>query len=315
MTASVLKQDPNTKRFKWTLIYFNTDTQYANFPANPLYNLNKYKWMNTSPSLNSFKEWQMDILKYEQSKGMTDGLLEVRTVSMNEDWTSWGMNSCQKIISGCLEVWKIVKEWWMDILKYEQFSKNDKWASQNMTVSKNDTDWHFEVCTFSKNNKWTASRMNNFKDWQMDILKNEWFQRMMKRHLEVWLWTVSVVILSAVSEFQQWWYEGNPKVSVMTIWGQSQSFSDDDMKALPKFQWWWYEGGPRVSVMTIWGQSQSFSDDDMRAVPEFQWWRYGGTAKVSVVVIWGQSQSFSDDDMRAVPKLSLIHIWRCRRTG
>ena len=84
--------------------------------------------------------------------------------------------------------------------------------------------------------------MNNFKDWQMDILKNEWFQRMMKRHLEVWLWTVSVVILSAVSEFQQWWYEGNPKVSVMTIWGQSQSFSDDDMKALPKFQWWRCEG-------------------------------------------------------------------------
>ena len=31
MTASILKQDPNTKRFKPTLIYFNTDTQYANF--------------------------------------------------------------------------------------------------------------------------------------------------------------------------------------------------------------------------------------------------------------------------------------------
>ena len=26
MTASVLKQDPNTKRFKRTLIYFNPDT-------------------------------------------------------------------------------------------------------------------------------------------------------------------------------------------------------------------------------------------------------------------------------------------------
>jgi len=26
MTASVLKQDPNTKRFKQTLIYFNKDT-------------------------------------------------------------------------------------------------------------------------------------------------------------------------------------------------------------------------------------------------------------------------------------------------
>ena len=31
MAASVLKQDPNTKRFKRTLIYFNTDTQYAHF--------------------------------------------------------------------------------------------------------------------------------------------------------------------------------------------------------------------------------------------------------------------------------------------
>ena len=31
MTASVLKQDPNTKRFKRTLIYFNTGTQYAIF--------------------------------------------------------------------------------------------------------------------------------------------------------------------------------------------------------------------------------------------------------------------------------------------
>ena len=28
---------PNTKRFKRTLIYFNTDTQYANFRGNPLY--------------------------------------------------------------------------------------------------------------------------------------------------------------------------------------------------------------------------------------------------------------------------------------
>ena len=27
MTASVLKQDPNTKRFKRTLIHFDTDTQ------------------------------------------------------------------------------------------------------------------------------------------------------------------------------------------------------------------------------------------------------------------------------------------------
>ena len=37
MTASVLKQNPNTKRFKRTLIYFNMDTQYANFQGNPLY--------------------------------------------------------------------------------------------------------------------------------------------------------------------------------------------------------------------------------------------------------------------------------------
>ena len=36
MTASVLKQDPNTKRFKRTLINFDTDTQYANFRGNPL---------------------------------------------------------------------------------------------------------------------------------------------------------------------------------------------------------------------------------------------------------------------------------------
>ena len=31
MTATVLKQDPNIKRFKRTLTYFNTDTQYAHF--------------------------------------------------------------------------------------------------------------------------------------------------------------------------------------------------------------------------------------------------------------------------------------------
>ena len=33
--------DPNTKRFKRTLIYFNTDTQYANFRGNPLYQASK----------------------------------------------------------------------------------------------------------------------------------------------------------------------------------------------------------------------------------------------------------------------------------
>ena len=36
MTASVLKQDPNTKRFKRTRIYFDTDRQYANLRGNPL---------------------------------------------------------------------------------------------------------------------------------------------------------------------------------------------------------------------------------------------------------------------------------------
>ena len=42
MTASVLKQDPNTKRFEGTLIYFDTDTQYANVRGNPLYQAIKW---------------------------------------------------------------------------------------------------------------------------------------------------------------------------------------------------------------------------------------------------------------------------------
>ena len=37
ITASVLEQGPNTRSFKRTLIYFNTDTQHANFRGNPLY--------------------------------------------------------------------------------------------------------------------------------------------------------------------------------------------------------------------------------------------------------------------------------------
>ena len=41
MIASVLKQDPNTKRFKGTLIYFNKDTQHANVRGNPLYQATK----------------------------------------------------------------------------------------------------------------------------------------------------------------------------------------------------------------------------------------------------------------------------------
>ena len=35
MTAIILKQDPNTKRFQQKLIYFNMDTQYANFGEIP----------------------------------------------------------------------------------------------------------------------------------------------------------------------------------------------------------------------------------------------------------------------------------------
>ena len=35
------EQDPNTKKFKRTLIYFNTDTQYAHFQENPLYEATK----------------------------------------------------------------------------------------------------------------------------------------------------------------------------------------------------------------------------------------------------------------------------------
>ena len=36
VTTSILKHDPNTKRFKRTLTYYGTDTQYANFWGNPL---------------------------------------------------------------------------------------------------------------------------------------------------------------------------------------------------------------------------------------------------------------------------------------
>ena len=49
MNAGVLKQDPNTKRFKRMLIYFNTDTQYANFRGNPLYQATK-RHLNNLPS-------------------------------------------------------------------------------------------------------------------------------------------------------------------------------------------------------------------------------------------------------------------------
>ena len=40
-SLTVFLQAPNTKRFKRTLIYFNTDTQYANFRGNPLYQAKK----------------------------------------------------------------------------------------------------------------------------------------------------------------------------------------------------------------------------------------------------------------------------------
>ena len=36
-----ISQDPNTKRFKRMLIYFNTDTQYANFRSNPPLSIHK----------------------------------------------------------------------------------------------------------------------------------------------------------------------------------------------------------------------------------------------------------------------------------
>ena len=36
MTASILKKDPNTKRFKRIPFYYDTDTQHAHFWGNPL---------------------------------------------------------------------------------------------------------------------------------------------------------------------------------------------------------------------------------------------------------------------------------------
>ena len=52
MTASILKQDLNTKRFKSTLIYFNMDTQYAHFWGNSLYQATKWQ-------INGQKWWKM----------------------------------------------------------------------------------------------------------------------------------------------------------------------------------------------------------------------------------------------------------------
>ena len=57
MTASVLKQDPNTERFKRTLIYFDTDTQYANFQGNPLRQATKWH-LNNKQMVKNDKKWE-----------------------------------------------------------------------------------------------------------------------------------------------------------------------------------------------------------------------------------------------------------------
>ena len=55
MTASVLQQDPSTNRFKRTLIYFDTDTQYANFWGNPLCQATKRHLNNSERVKNNEK--------------------------------------------------------------------------------------------------------------------------------------------------------------------------------------------------------------------------------------------------------------------
>ena len=45
--------DPSIKRFKRTLINFNTDTQHANIWGNPLYQATK-RHLNSSPSVSEF---------------------------------------------------------------------------------------------------------------------------------------------------------------------------------------------------------------------------------------------------------------------
>ena len=47
MTVSILKQDPNTKRLKRTLIYYDMDTQYTNFGGTPLRQATKQHLNNT----------------------------------------------------------------------------------------------------------------------------------------------------------------------------------------------------------------------------------------------------------------------------
>ena len=67
MTVSFLKQDPNTKRFKRTLIYFNTNTQYATFRENPLYQATK-RHLNNNDTNNLPSTEQAVKIKPKQDK-------------------------------------------------------------------------------------------------------------------------------------------------------------------------------------------------------------------------------------------------------
>ena len=58
MTASVLKQDPNTKRFQRMLIYFNMDTQYASFSGKSPLSSHK---TTLKQQINDQKQWKMAI--------------------------------------------------------------------------------------------------------------------------------------------------------------------------------------------------------------------------------------------------------------
>ena len=50
-----VKQDPNIKRFKTTLIYYDTDTQYANFRGNALRQATKRHLNNSETVKNDEK--------------------------------------------------------------------------------------------------------------------------------------------------------------------------------------------------------------------------------------------------------------------
>ena len=54
MTASVLKQDPNTKKFTRTLIYYDKDVQYAHFQGNSLHQATKQHLNNRSTKKDKF---------------------------------------------------------------------------------------------------------------------------------------------------------------------------------------------------------------------------------------------------------------------